>query len=82
MSKPKCDVDFYWICACCDCKYLASQARVYVDPYPACPACGEEEDVFRADTWNIKDDEREKDSWGTWLWKADHPFALARHAKG
>jgi hypothetical protein len=43
------DADFYWRCARCDCKYLASQAVVKVAPYLACPNCGEAEDVFRAD---------------------------------
>lgn len=78
VSLPK--VDFYWICACCDCRYLASQATIYVKPYPACPDCGEEEDVFRADVWNVGEDSgREIGSWGLRVWKADRPVALPRH---
>lgn len=58
-------VDFYWRCATCLCRYLESQARVVVPPYPACPNCGEEEDVFRADDgeWGPDKDGRTPALW-------------------
>lgn len=71
------DVDFYWRCAICSCVYRASQAVVYVDPYPGCPACGEEEDVFRADDGQWPPEPKIP----SWVWKADRPVARARHAR-
>lgn len=57
MTKQTIQIDFYWRCAPCGCVYLASEAVVKVQPYPACPNCGEPEDVFRGDDgcWDSDD---------------------------
>jgi hypothetical protein len=42
--------EIQWACArnACHCRYYPSQTTIKVNPYPACPNCGNAEDVFPA----------------------------------